>query len=253
MFVEERHDEILQMLNDSAKVTVSELARRFSVSEVTIRKDLKTLEEESLLKRTHGGAIINNSLEDVPSINSRRIIKKEIKEKIGLKTAEFIRNNETIMLDAGTTTLEVAKNLSRFNNLIVVSNSLEICNLLTKFKGIKAVATGGEINKDNLSMRGSIGIQVLSQYTANKAIMGAVGLSLKHGLTVSSELVSKIKRQMIESAKEVIVVADSTKFDNVSFSPVCDLEEIDIIITDQDIPEEYMYGLKERNIKIYTV
>jgi len=250
MFLLERQQNILDLLRKKKKVFVSELTKKFLVSEVTIRKDLNELEKQNLVQRTHGGAIINKFLTDIPGINKRRIMFKQKKEIIGIKTSKLIEENETLMIDAGTTTYEVAKQLGKFNKLIVISNSLEICSLLINFAGIEVSATGGIINKNNLSMRGAMGVELLSKYTASKAIIGVDGFSLEHGLTASNELVSDIKKQMIKSSNIVIIVTDSSKFGRVSFSPVCGLEDIDIVVTDEDIPKEYIQDLKEMDISL---
>src|SRR6056297_993614 len=121
MFVEERRHKIIELLSKKEKITVNELKKQFSVSDVTIRKDLNDLEKQNLLTRTHGGAIINDSVIDVPTIYKRKVINKRIKEEIGEKAANFVEDGQTIMLDSGTTTFEVAKNLNK-DDLLIISN-----------------------------------------------------------------------------------------------------------------------------------
>jgi len=253
MYLEERRQNILKILKEKKKATVSELANLFSVSEVTIRKDLEALEKLSLLERTHGGAIIGDAIVDVPAIYQRKILNKEVKEKIGAKAVDLIHNDEIVILDSGTTTFEIAKNIKTFNNLTVITNSLEICTELTKYDGIRVIATGGEIIKDNLSMRSLVAEQMLQNYNANKAFIGVSALSLEHGFTTSDEIAANIKKQMIKSAEKVIVVSDSSKFGKVSFCPVCEYYEIDVLITDQNISQEYLDAFAKKGITVIMV
>jgi DeoR/GlpR family transcriptional regulator of sugar metabolism len=253
LFVEERLQKTIELLKIKKKVTINDLMKEFSVSDVTIRKDLSKLEKQNILQKTHGGAILNESIMSVPSIYQRRVINNQIKEKLGMKAAELIKENEIIMLDSGTTILEIAKKLTKFNDLIVVSNSLDVCVELVNCGGIKVVSTGGIIDKKNLSMRGAAAEQTLSRYKANKAFIGISSLTLKYGFTTSDEQAARVKRKMMESANQVIAVGDSSKFDKVSFAPVCSLDEIDIVITDKNLPKEYMDAFLKKKIQVYLV
>jgi len=253
MFLEERRQNILKILKEKKKATVSELANIFAVSEVTIRKDLEALEKLNLLERTHGGAIIGEAIVDVPAIYQRKILNKEVKEKIGAKAIDLINDNEIIILDSGTTTFEIAKNIKMFNSLTVITNSLEICTELTKYDGIRVIATGGEIIKDNLSMRSLVAEQMLQNYKATKAFIGVSALSIEHGFTTSDGIAANIKKQMIKSAETVIVVSDSSKFGKVSFCPVCEYDEIDVLITDRNISREYLDAFTSKGIDVIMV
>ena len=253
MFVEERQQEILKLLKIKKRITIKELIDKFSVSEVTIRKDLNDLRKKDLLKRTYGGAVLRKSTIDIPTFEKRKVINKKIKKKIGRKSIELIEENETIMIDSGTTTLEIAKCLKVFNSLTVITNSLDVCTELINCSSIKVVSTGGEINKNNLSMSGSVTKQTLIKYRANKAFIGISALSLEHGFTTSDEQVVRAKKQMMKSSNKVVVVSDSSKFDKVSFCKICDYDEIDILITDNGISEEYLNAFKEKNIRVYLV
>jgi len=253
MFVEERQQKILKLLNEKKRITVEELINKFSVSEVTIRKDLNTLRKKNLLKRTYGGAIVSRSMIDVPTFEKRKVINKKIKEKLGRKAIELIEENETIMIDSGTTTFEIAKRLKVFNSLTIITNALDVCTELINHNSIKVISTGGEINKNNLSMSGLATKQVLSKYRANKAFIGVSALSLDHGFTTSDEQIARAKNQMMKSSNKVVVISDSSKFDKVSFSKICDYDKIDILITDDGISEEYLNAFKEKNIRVYLV
>jgi len=243
MFVEERQQKILKLLNEKKRITVEEL----------IRKDLNTLRKKNLLKRTYGGAIVSRSMIDVPTFEKRKVINKKIKEKLGRKAIELIEENETIMIDSGTTTFEIAKRLKVFNSLTIITNALDVCTELINHNSIKVISTGGEINKNNLSMSGLATKQVLSKYRANKAFIGVSALSLDHGFTTSDEQIARAKNQMMKSSNKVVVISDSSKFDKVSFSKICDYDKIDILITDDGISEEYLNAFKEKNIRVYLV
>lgn len=253
MFLEERRQNILNILNEKKKVLVEDLSSIFSVSEVTIRKDLEYLEKHNLLKRTHGGAISNESFIDVPALYQRRILNKCLKEKIGIRTAELLKNGETIIIDSGTTTIEVIKHINKIKNLNIITNSLEICNEALRFDNIRIVATGGEIIKDNQSMRSLFAEQVVKNFNANKAIIGVSALSLEHGFTTSDEITARLKKQMLMSSKQKIVIGDSSKFGTVSFYTICKFDEIDILITDNKISKEYLEAFTNKGIKVYIV
>jgi len=252
MFVEERRHKIIELLSKKEKITVNELKKQFSVSDVTIRKDLNDLEKQNLLTRTHGGAIINDSVIDVPTIYKRKVINKRIKEEIGEKAANFVEDGQTIMLDSGTTTFEVAKNLNK-DDLLIISNSLEICNNLIQENGVDVIITGGRIDKENLSIHGKNSENLIKNYNADIFFMGLSALSLEKGFTTSEERTANIKRLMMDSAKKVIVVSDSSKFGKISFSSICDFDAIDLIITDNNIETEYIEAFNKADIDLYTV
>jgi len=252
MFVEERRHQIIELLSEKEKITVNELKKHFSVSEVTIRKDLNNLEKQNLLTRTHGGAIINESVIDVPTIYKRKVINKKIKAEIGKKAVDYVKSGQTIMLDSGTTTFEVSKNLNK-KDLLVISNSLEICNNLIQTNGVNVIIAGGRIDKENLSIHGKSAENLIKKYNADIFFMGLSALSLEKGLTTSEERTANIKRLMMDSAKKVILVSDSSKFGKVSFSSICDFDAIDLIITDNNIETEYIEAFNKAGVDLYTV
>lgn len=255
MFKEEREEKILEVLKKKRKIEVDDLSNMFSVSKATVRKDLNKLKEKiEGLERTYGGAILREKhTDDIGELKERKKMNKKKKEKIGKKTCSFIGKGSTIMIDAGTTTLEVVKNLKDDLNLTIISNSLEICYFLSKTKDFKVVSIGGVINQKNLSMRGKLGIKLLSEYSADQSIIGVEGISEKFGLTVSNELVARIKKRMIAESDKVIIVSDSSKIGRVRMSKFADLSEIDKLIMDDQVSEDFQEFLEKFNVKLIKV
>ena len=250
IFAEERKDRILTLLEGKQKVTVSELSREFGVSEVTIRKDLNSLENMGLLKRTHGGAIsIYGTRFELPTVE--KVVKnKEEKQKIGAYAASLIQDGESILLDSGTTTLEIARNLRNARNLTVVVNDLNVAGVLEPYPGIEVIVLGGTLRKGVSSLVGPITLNALSNLYVDKLFLGANGISIERGITTPDMVHAETKRKMTEMAREVIVVADSSKMGHISFASVVPLSKVDLIITDRGIAPEYVEKLEEKQVQV---
>ncbi|NOX17648.1 MAG: DeoR/GlpR transcriptional regulator [Chlorobi bacterium] len=234
----DRRAKLLELLGSNGQVKVHELSAKFNVSEVTIRNDLDHLESKNLLIRTRGGALKTQRVGIDYHLNVKR--KKNYKEKqaIGSKTAELIKEGDTIILDSGTTTMEVAKNISNIKNLTVITNALNIASQLVDYPDIKVIIPGGSLRRTSLSLIGAPAEQSLKNYFCDKLIMGVDGISFEYGITTPNIEEAHINRVMIDIAKEVIVVADSSKFLRRSFALISGINKIHTVVTDKNIPEE---------------
>lgn len=255
MFAAERIKKIKQILLEYKKADVSNLSNLLSVSEVTIRKDLERLENEGFLQRTHGGAILCDANASVNIYEEKTDIPEiEHKKMIGLIASQIVNNNEAIFIGPGTTCLQVARNLKDKRNLNVITNNISAAIELSNIPGIKVTLTGGDIKQQEYtySLTGPAVIQALASIYVDKAFIGVNGISLKRGYTIHDSDDSMIASEIHKYANEFIVIADSTKFNKISFSQLGDLHMAKKVISDELAPEEYVKYFFENNIQIFT-
>jgi DeoR family transcriptional regulator, aga operon transcriptional repressor len=247
-----RRVKILEIINSEGQVAVTELSKIFSVSEVTIRNDLSQLEKKGLLIKTRGGGLkaqrvgIDQQLNDKAKINSKE------KQAIGKKAAELINDNDTIIIDSGTTTVEIAKNIGRVNNLTVITNALNIASQLIRNE-IKVILLGGILRTSSLSLIGPIGENSIKYFYCDKCFLGVDGIDSHSGIYTPNLEEAHLNRMMIESSKELIVVTDSNKFRRKSLAHIAPITKVSIIITDSKIPEDELKNLNSLGIKVILV
>lgn len=253
LYEEERKMKIIEYIQEYSRASVQQLAKEFNVSESTIRRDLKELEDTRLLKRTHGGAVCLESVNFEPTFIEKGDKFAREKESIAIKAAEFIQEGDTILLDAGTTTQFLAKEIKKFSRLTVVTNSLSIAQELQGVSGIEIVVTGGMLRQSTLSLVGPIAEESFKMLRVDKAFIATNGLDLKEGLSTPNIIEAATKRKMMEVAKQVILLADHTKIGRVSFAKFGDVAGIDKFIVDQGIQEEFVRELENRGIAVHVV
>jgi DeoR family transcriptional regulator of aga operon len=245
-----RHEIILQKIQNEKYVEVANLCKLLNVSAVTIRKDLKLLEHKGLLFRTHGGA----SLDD-PYIIDRNVMEKEkisVEEKIsiGQIAASLIVENDSIMIASGTTVQALAKFIKPKGKLTVITSSLNVVNELLKHKEISILQLGGYVRHSSSSVVGSYALQTLDDFSCSKLFLGIDGVDLEYGLTTSHSEEALLNKKMIESSEKVILLADSSKFGKKSLARICLIDDIDEVITDDEISPKTVQKLKEKGIKV---
>ncbi len=253
IFLEERRKDILTWILDHGRVSVSELSEHYGVSEVTIRADLQALENQELILRTHGGAIPNQpELSDI-ALNKR--IEKEVEEKsrIGEAAALRISNGETIFLDSSTTTLAIARKLTDFSDLTVITNSLAVTQELMASNGISILLIGGLVLRDDASTYGWPGLDILQNITIQKGFFGAHGIDIDHGLTDLSPAVADVKKGVLTKCQEVIAVLDATKWGKIGLASFAGLNEIRTIITGQAAPAHLLKQVTDKGVQIFLV
>lgn len=246
----ERREKILNLLQEDGSAKVVNLARLFKVSEVTIRQDLEKLEAEGLIIKEHGGAFLKNAMDTVRRFSLMNQENLEKKSVIGKKCLEFIEPGDTIILDSGSTTTEIAKNLVECNNLTVITNALNIAMILGSIPGIDVIMTGGEFKPPTLSLTGQKAADFFAGLNVQKLFLATAGISLKYGLTYPSINDLVVKKAMVEAAEITYLVADSTKFGKSSFASLGALALIDYIITDEGISEEEKAHLINHDIEL---
>lgn len=250
MLAIERKNEILAILQKEQRVLVSELSRRYEVTDETIRRDLEKLELEGYVKRTYGGAVLNkNTNLDMP-LRIREKTNRDEKQTIAALVAELVEEGDRIMLDASSTSLMIAKELKNMSKLTVITNSVEVLIELAGHEGIQVISTGGNLNETSLSLVGNAAQKVLNGYHVDKAIFSCKGIDMQEGMTDSNELDSDIKNAMYACADTAILAVDSSKFDKVSFVKSMRLKKGDILVTDKSPSKEWKVFLQEHGIEL---
>lgn len=253
MFAVERRKAIINYLKENGSITVEELAEKLEVSNMTIRRDLKYLEDANLVARTFGGAILKDSLIGEIPYNEKTETGIEQKKKISEYAVSLIKEGNTIILDAGTTSMEIAKLIRNMKNLTVITTDLMIAAYLTNSEDIKVFCTGGEIQKSTGACIGTAALEFLSKINADIAFMGASSIDVEKGMTSPTFEKAKIKRQIMDSAEKTILVSDSSKFGKKSFVNVGSLRELNMIITDDKIDKKILDAIKKQEIDIKVV
>lgn len=249
MLANHRRDKILELLREDGSAKVIKLAKIFRVSEVTIRQDLEKLEKEELITREHGGAFFKNVESQVKSFLLMNQDNLEKKRLIGKKASELVENGDTIILDSGSTTTEIANNLIGRKNLTVITNALNIALLLGGQPGIEVIMTGGEFKPPTLSLTGQKAASFFEDIHVDKLFLATAGISLRSGLTYPSLSDIVVKKAMIEAADVTYLVADSTKIGKNSFASLGALSMINFIITDSSIDKKNVQVLKDHEIE----
>lgn len=246
----ERRKWILEQLSKEEKIDIDEMAAQLNVSAMTIRRDLAFLEEEEKIIRTFGGAILNKPLIHETPFHTKESKYNRQKRQIAQKAVTLIQDHSTILLDSGTTTLEIARLLKEKKDLTVVTNDIKIAVELMDSE-VKVIVAGGELQNNVGALFGPLTEQLLKDIHVDLFFLGAHAIHLEVGITAPTFEKASIKKQMIEAAETTWLVADSSKFDQKSFTKVCDLSRLDGWITDDGLPEEDREKIKE-HLKVVT-
>lgn len=247
----ERRKGILHQINEAGQVFVQELSKEYDVSEVTIRNDLEQLEKKNLVIRARGGAIkpeggvgVDRRLSEKDKLNF------EEKARIGKRAAQLINDRDTIILDSGTTTMEIAKNLSHLNDITIICNALNINSQLIQLNNVNLIIPGGYLRKNSLSLVGPLAQKNLQNLYVDKVFIGVDGFDTKHGIYTPNIEESYLGEIMIKISKEIIVVCDSSKFLRRSLAIICGIDKINTVITDNGISDEDRKRLEDAGIKV---
>ncbi len=246
----ERREKIVHLIQKQGKVTVEEAGRLFGVSAVTVRSDLHYLEERGLVHRTHGGALTRDFVAFDTALTEKTKKHADEKQRIGKAAAGMIFDGDSIILDSGTTTLEIAKALKNKKNITVMTNAINIATELAGISRITVLLTGGMLREKSFSLVGPHAETVLRGFYFDKLFLGVDGFDVEFGLTTPNILEAKLNRLMVEMAKETIVVVDSSKFKHRSLSLICPVDRIHKVITDSAIPSDDLEKLKSLEIEV---
>ncbi|MCX7706471.1 MAG: DeoR/GlpR family DNA-binding transcription regulator [Anaerolineae bacterium] len=251
---EERRSSIAEQVARNRVVRIGDLSKHFGVSEVSIRRDLERLEQLGLLKRVHGGAVA------LPAPSSNGASPPRVspeKERIGRAAAELIRPGDRLILDSGTTVLQVARSipgdLLRAGNLTVITSSLPIVHELGAWKSVHLILLGGIYLPEWQVVVGPQTIAGLANLHADKLFLGADGMTLAHGVTTANVLEAEVDRAMVRAAREVILVADSSKVGGVGLTSIMPLTQVHKLITDEGAPQEFVSALRDAGVEVILV
>ncbi|WP_161407393.1 DeoR/GlpR family DNA-binding transcription regulator [Paenibacillus silvestris] len=252
MLAPERHRLILLELESKGQVTVVELKSLLQVSLDTVRRDLEQLEQEDKIRRVHGGAV--SKRED--AVTNQAFFKRTIsqngrKQELAMYAVELVKEYQAISLNAGTTNIEVAKRLAaRFDKLTVITNSLRIAEIFAQKKGFTVIIPGGYLDHEEFSLYGRSMVEEIMNFNIDLAFISINAISLKKGLTDFRQGEAEVINAMLKSATRKVVVADSSKFETVSYLNICGLDQIDLIVTDSLMDKDLFDNYKKHNISI---
>ena len=239
MLATERRRIILQKLQTEKKVIVNDLSDFFCVSDETIRRDLDRLCQEGHATKGYGGAVLNEDGPDLP-FNIRKIHNPEEKKQIANHVAPLIQDGDSIMLDASSTAVFVARALKhKYESLTVITNSIEVLLELSDMPNWTVISTGGYLNGDYLAFSGQRTISEIATFCADKLIFSCKGLDKNHGILDSNDAFTQVKREMIKAAKTKILAADLSKFDKTAFSKIANFADIDMVVTNAALCESW--------------
>jgi DeoR family transcriptional regulator of aga operon len=243
---------ILERLSENGGVGVAELATDLHASAATVRRDLQLLEEQRLLSRTHGGAVAQGMLYELP-LRYRSARHEDEKRRIAAAAAERVSEGMVVGLTGGTTTTEVARKLSDRRRLTIVTNSLSIAAELAVRPNLKLVVTGGVARPESYELIGPLAETTLTGLNLDFAIVGVDGISADAGLTTHHEAEAHTNRALIERARRTLIVADSSKVGQTAFARICEVERVDELITDSVADSAELAGLREAGIAVTIV
>ncbi len=238
MLTEERRTKILNKIEENQFISVNELAKIFAVHETTIRRDLDELEEQGLVSRIHGGVVPISIKRDEPDFEDRETECINEKIRIGAYAAKMVKDCECIILDSGTTTLQIAKALNEsthYQALTVVTNDLNIASVLRQNRRITTIVTGGTLFHDSFMLNGQITNETLEKLDVDKVFVATPALNIEKGLTHFNELLVPAKTNMIKAAKTHIVVTDHTKIGHRALYTFLPINQMDVLVTDQGL------------------
>jgi DeoR/GlpR family transcriptional regulator of sugar metabolism len=247
VIVEERRQRVLDLLSDRGFMALGDLARETAASESTIRRDLDYFADKGLLKRTHGGAVFVSDRESLPALEERQV-RLEEKQAVAREAANRIHDGDSVLLDGGTTTLEVAKLLVG-RRLQIVTNSLPIANLFASSRETDLVILGGYVFPKTGVALGPLTVRMMDEIHVHQTLLSVGGVTTK-GLFNSNLLLVETERAMMNCADQVVVVADHTKIGRQSLAFLCGLEEVDTLIVDAGISAEGRELLKDRGVRL---
>lgn len=254
MFAAERRNRIMDILNERQRVTIKDLSSEIHVSEATLRSDLTKLEEDGLLLRTHGGAMLSDQTDSDNSFSSRERKNKNEKTAIAKQAVELISDGQCIMLDASSTALELARILADMNiRLTVVTSGIKTALELNEHPDITVILLGGIVKRGSHSLEGSLGVAILNQIHIDIMFTSANGFSLDSGLTDFSVYEVELKKAMVKASEKVVALLDHSKLNKSSIASFSSIHQIDTIIIDKNISDMDMKKIKDHNIEVITV
>jgi len=249
----DRRTVILKQLEKNDQVNVHELSRQFNVSEVTIRKDLKHFEKKNILIRSRGGAMRQSLITIDLSIYDRRRQNIKLKEAIGAAAAHQIINGETILLDTGTTIMELAKHLPKKIEITVITNSVDITFRLSDYPHIRVIMPGGILRRNSLALVGEQAAESLRNFYCDKYFLSADGVDIERGMMTTNIEEASLARINIKNSKKVYALIDSSKFLSRGITSIAPLKDVDTLITDSGISTAVLNDIRALGVNVIVV
>jgi DeoR/GlpR family transcriptional regulator of sugar metabolism len=250
MFQDMRREKILDLIRENGSCTVQNLSQIFNVTQPTIRQDLEALEKTGTIVRQHGGAFINNYASFAAQLQLEHSEHLDEKKRIGSKAAEFVQSGDSIILDSGSTLTEMAKCLASRTNLNIVTTALNITLLLGKEPSNHLILPGGEFKAPTLSITGDRAVALFENLYVEKLFLATGGFSLQAGLTYPGFSDIGLKRAMIQSAKTIYLLADSSKLEKILFASLGCQDKINYLITDEGVDPQYVQSAEHMGIHV---
>ncbi len=249
----ERRNLIVEYLNEYNSVKVEDLANKLDVTPTTIRRDLQYLEDNQIVCRIYGGAVLKSGLTGEIPYKNKIINNKNEKKRIAEYAASFVKNGQIVFLDAGTTNIEIGKLLKSKQNLTIVTTDIKIAALIAFSTNFKVLSLGGVVQNATGSCLGSHTVAFLKDINVDISFIGTSSITIEKGLSTPTFEKADVKKQAMKSAKKSILVTDSSKFGKESFARICDLDKFDLIISDVSLDDKRYKKLKENKINIQLV
>lgn len=246
----DRRRKIVELLYSNGSVVVADLSNIFNVSEETIRRDLEKLENEKILKRTYGGAYLDQKMINEVPVWIREEAYKEEKEWIGVKCAKMISDDAVIILDSSTTSLYIAKKIKNNKKITVITNSLKVTNELSSDENINLICIGGSLRHRSQSFVGHNGLSNLKNYFADMAFVSCSGVDLKNGITDSNEYEAEIRKLMLQQSDYKVLIIDHTKLNKTAFKFIAPISEVNKLVTTKPLPVQWKKHLQQQGISI---
>ena len=244
--INERQNNILKILGENNQTSVNELAKKLSVSSVTIRQDLKFLETEGLLKRIHGGAV----LKDADDLQNRLGFNYEKKLRIAKKLATFVNEGETILIESGSVNVLLARELLKIKKVTIITTNVYIARQFRKNEQANIIILGGIYQHDSETMVGKITKACIDVINIDKAFIGIDGYDSHSGFTIRDMFRAEISSYILQKAKDVFVVSDSSKFGRTELTNICSPKDIQHVATNNDVEKKYQQELKNAGIDL---
>ncbi len=249
----ERRLQISAMVREHGSVQVAALAKRFGVSQQTVRKDLRYLADHGVMARAYGGGI-DSSVINLPmteaTYESRRGVHLEQKQRVGKLAATMVNPGDTVVIDSGTTAIELAKALPNIE-VTVVSNDFGVLSVLARKSNVHLVMLGGELRRKNMAFYGGLTVEALDALHVNMLFLGVDGFDLERGITTHYEPEAMLNRKMVEAASVVVAITDSSKFGTVCLHRIIRVADLDILITDTDAPADIREAADELGFELH--
>lgn len=250
MNISERHQQILRQLKEAGRINILEFSSRTGVSAVTIRKDLKALEDMHLLFRTRGGASLVNPYTTERSIHEKALIHAEQKQQIAKAALSLLAGQESVLIGSGTTVFEVARQLYPSRPLTVITPAAKVTLELSNRLNVELVQLGGAVRPKSAAVVGPVAEMALQMMSCNVLFLGVDGIDIEFGLSTTNFNEASLSAKMVEAAEQVIVLADSSKFNRRGLAKICNVEQVDCIITDAGISEKTQKKLQEIGVRV---